>query len=58
MDWVGDGGVLAMTRGWASKWCEICCLEAQLKHAKERAEAIPTMEKRLAELYGQGKEEG
>lgn len=48
-DWVGDGGALAIVHGIVSKWCKVCCLETQLKHAIERATAIPALEKELAE---------
>lgn len=54
-NWVGDGGTLAFIRGYTEKWCKICCLEAQLKHAKERADAIPHIEKELNELLSKEK---
>jgi hypothetical protein len=50
LDWVGDGGVLALTHGWVAKWCEPCCLKVQIKHAEERAAELPKMRARLAEL--------
>lgn len=42
------GDALAVTHGWAAKWCVMCVLEAQLEHARERAAAIPELERRLA----------
>jgi len=49
--WTGDAAsILAFTHGMWAQWCEICALEAQLEHAKERAAKIPEIEKRLAEL--------
>ena len=50
LKWIGDGGSLAIAHGLASDWCEVCALEAQLKHAKERAAEILKMEKKLADL--------
>ncbi len=49
-NWVGDGGMLAFTHGWTQKWCDVCCLEAQLAHAYERAAEIPGMLAKLADL--------
>jgi len=43
------GDALAFTHGWAPMWCWVCAYEAQLEHAKERAAAIPELERRLAE---------
>lgn len=40
----------AMVHGSYEFWCEICVLETQIGHAKERAAAIPAMETRLAVL--------
>jgi hypothetical protein len=48
--WVGEGGALAYVRGHYESWCEPCVLQAQLDYAKERAEAIPGLERELAEL--------
>lgn len=44
------GDALAMTHGFAVKWCEVCALEAQIVHAKERAAKLSGMEARLAKL--------
>jgi hypothetical protein len=41
MDFIHFGGLA---------WCDYCTVEAQLKHARERAAAIPDLEKRLADL--------
>jgi len=30
--------------------CELCCVRAQVDHARERAAALPALESRLAEL--------
>lgn len=40
----------AFTHGWVQMWCVICVLEAQIKHAKERARKLPAMERKLARL--------
>lgn len=45
-----DSGVFGWAHGMGQNWCEICVLETQLEHAKERAAAIPEMEKKLEEL--------
>lgn len=50
IQWVGEGSVLDAVHGFYVMWCEICCLEAQIKHAKERADEIPNMEKELIAL--------
>jgi len=39
--------------------CEVCVVEVQLEHARERAAAIPELEKQLADLLaGEGSEAG
>lgn len=43
------GGALAATHGWVVLWCEVCALEAQVEHARERADALPALEARLRE---------
>ena len=48
--WVGEGGVMDLVRGGGSNWCEICCVCAQLKYAKEQAKRIPELEKKFSEL--------
>lgn len=40
----------AFAHGWVQRWCDICALEAQIKHAKERARKLPGMERKLARL--------
>jgi hypothetical protein len=52
-NWVGEGGDLAYVHGMFYKWCKICCVEAQLKHARERAESIPVLEKELNDLLSE-----
>ena len=49
-NWVGDGGMLAFTHGFSQCWCKICCLEEQLKHAREVVARIAGMETELAAL--------
>ena len=53
--WVGELGILAAIRGMAVQWCKICCLEAQLLHAQERARAIPELEIELTKLKDKDK---
>lgn len=48
--WVGSGGTLALTHGMSEQWCEVCVLEKQLEHARERAEEIPKLEEKLERL--------
>lgn len=48
--WVGDGGVMDLVHGAYSMWCEVCTLKEQIKHAEERAAALPEMRARLAEI--------
>jgi hypothetical protein len=43
------GGTVAYVHGIYSMWCPICCLEANLRHAREQAEAIPGIEAKLRE---------
>ena len=49
-NWVGEGGVLAMTHGMSQRWCEYCVVEAQLAHARKLSALIPALESRLLEL--------
>ncbi len=46
--WIGEGGSLAFAHGHYQSWCEPCVLRAQLNYAKERAKAIPELERELA----------
>jgi len=39
---------LRMTHPTVVKWCEVCALEAQVEHARERAQALPMLEVKLA----------
>ena len=48
-NWVGEGGTLAFVHGAFQRWCECCCLKAQLEHAYARANQIPELERALAE---------
>lgn len=52
-NWVGDGGFMAFAHGAYERWCERCCVEAQLASARERADAIPELETKLASLIAQ-----
>jgi RNA polymerase subunit RPABC4/transcription elongation factor Spt4 len=52
-NWVGEGGMLALTHGMYSCWCKICCLEAQLKYMREIVARIPETEAELAALRKQ-----
>lgn len=47
--WVGDGGIMALTHGHYSMWCQICAVGTQLQYARERAASIPVLEERLKE---------
>lgn len=49
-NWVGEGGVFSFVHGLYQEWCEICCITEQLKYAKQQAEKIPELEKKLEEL--------
>lgn len=42
------GDLMAQTHGFAASWCAVCVYTAQLKHARERADAIPELERKLA----------
>lgn len=44
------GGALAFNHGFFAWWCEECILERQIAYAKERAMALPGLEKRLKDL--------
>ena len=48
--WTGEGGVMAAVHGQAAPWCERCCVEAQLEHARKAASGVDEIEARLAEL--------
>ena len=40
----------AFAHGWYEKWCEICVLEVQVKHARAVADTLPELERKLALL--------
>ena len=48
--WVGEGGALAFVHGQYATWCERCCVEEQLRHARDAATHIEELEARLQEL--------
>lgn len=49
-DWVGEGSMMDHIHGFSQRWCKLCCLRAQLEHAKKRAAAIPELEQEIKEL--------
>jgi hypothetical protein len=48
--WSDWGTAMALAHGDYEARCERCCVEEQLRHAKELAESIPKLEARLKEL--------
>jgi hypothetical protein len=46
------GDALALTHGGGQSWCKVCVLEEQVKHARERAAALPGLEDELREARG------
>ena len=43
-----EGGTMAWVHGVYARWCEVCILTRMLEFARERAAAIPELEKKLA----------
>jgi hypothetical protein len=43
-------GTMAYIHGAYQMYCKVCVLTCQIQHAKERAAAIPEMERELEEL--------
>jgi hypothetical protein len=43
-------GTIAFVHGMKAAWCERCCVEEQLKFARERAAVVPALEKQLADI--------
>lgn len=56
-NWTGEGGTLAYVHGMYQKWCKICCIEEQLRYARERMESIPKLIKELNDLLEQESKE-
>lgn len=55
-NWTGGGGVMAFVHGIYQRWCEVCCVTAQLEHAQAQAAQVPELEARLQRLLSeQGK---
>jgi hypothetical protein len=54
-DWVGEGGIFGWVHGMSQKWCEICCVREQLRHATELATRIPALKKELERLENEYK---
>lgn len=48
--WLGDGNMMSAVHGAHWWWCEKCMVEVQLESAREKAKAIPELERRLMEL--------
>ena len=49
-NWVGEGSVLDWSHGNYQRWCERCCIIAQITSAKKSMERLDKLEKRLKEL--------
>jgi hypothetical protein len=49
-NWTGEGGVIAFVHGAYQRWCDVCCVTAQLEHARAMAAQIPDLEAKLAEF--------
>ena len=49
-NWVGTGDVLGFIHGSYERWCERCCVEAQLKFAKQHKNDIQKLERKLKNL--------
>lgn len=47
---VWSNSSMGYVHGMYESWCEICCVEEQLKFAKKQANRIPELEKKLKEL--------
>ncbi len=45
--WLGGEGVVAMMHSGGAQWCAVCIVTAQLEHARQRAKAIPDLERQL-----------
>lgn len=43
-------GTMAFVHGAYQSWCEQCCVEEQLTHARKMAASIPELERRLEQL--------
>lgn len=50
--WLGSSGALAYVHGGGEPWCERCCVEEQVIHARGRAAELEELEAKLAELGG------
>lgn len=50
IQWVGEGGLLAVTHGWYKMWCEICVVTARIKYAEKYIEQLPELYQKLADL--------
>lgn len=48
-NWIASGGALAYVHGFVERWCRVCCVEAQLSHARVCAAQIPALERELVE---------
>ena len=48
--YVADGGVMALVHGGYAWWCLLCCLDAQIAYAEERAAALPELREQRREL--------
>jgi len=52
--WLGHGSTMDLIHGNYQMWCEICCLEYQIKYNKQQLVELPKKiaewEKRLTEL--------
>jgi hypothetical protein len=50
LQWVGEGGVMALVHGMYQMWCELCAARAQLDYSREQATRVADLEARVAEL--------
>ena|SRR3990167_10844110 len=50
LNWVGEGSIMDFVHGNFTRWCKVCAVRAELKHAKKQVRRIPSLEKKLNKL--------
>lgn len=50
VNWLGEGGTLAIAHGDWQAWCKCCSLKAQVKFCQDAVKRLPKLKKSLAKV--------
>jgi protein-arginine kinase activator protein McsA len=50
VNWVGEGGMMNFIHGFYERWCEQCCLEAEVAYAEKHKNDLKNLRRKLHAL--------